>query len=153
MMRRILIWVAVVIMVISLTLVLGYVGYLKRDKIEVMLGLAEPKPELSATPLFKPLDKFVISLEGGADTHYMVLEVALVTHNPAVLNQLDEQKPLLRNAMVQYFSHRSHDEVRKELQQIKVLQESLLKKLELTLESYGYKTYLDELLITKVVVQ
>ncbi|KUE80674.1 flagellar basal body-associated protein FliL [Aeromonas schubertii] len=152
-MRRILIWVAVVIMVISLTLVLGYVGYLKRDKIEVMLGLAEPKPELSATPLFKPLDKFVISLEGGADTHYMVLEVALVTHNPAVLNQLDEQKPLLRNAMVQYFSHRSHDEVRKELQQIKVLQESLLKKLELTLESYGYKTYLDELLITKVVVQ
>ncbi|MBZ6067077.1 flagellar basal body-associated FliL family protein [Aeromonas schubertii] len=152
-MRRILIWVAVVIMVISLTLVLGYVGYLKRDKIEVMLGLAEPKPELSATPLFKPLDKFVISLEGGAETHYMVLEVALVTHNPAVLNQLDEQKPLLRNAMVQYFSHRSHDEVRKELQQIKVLQESLLKKLELTLESYGYKTYLDELLITKVVVQ
>ncbi|ENY71393.1 flagellar basal body-associated FliL family protein [Aeromonas diversa] len=153
MMRRIVIWVAVVIMVICLTLVLGYVGYLKRDKIEVLLGLAEAQPELSATPLFKPLDKFVISLEGGDETHYMVLEVALVTHNPDVLLQLDEQKPLLRNAMVQYFSHRSHDEVRKELQQIKVLQESLLKKLELTLASYGYKTYLDELLITKVVVQ
>jgi flagellar FliL protein len=55
--------------------------------------------------------------------------------------------------MVQYFSHRTHDDVKKELQNITALQGSLLGKLVTTLQGYGYKPYLDEVLITKVLVQ
>ncbi|ASI21923.1 TPA: lateral flagellar basal body-associated protein LafF [Aeromonas salmonicida] len=152
-MRRVMKWLMVVVMALCLLAVLAYGVYLKRDLVAVWLGLAEPKPELSATPLFKPMERFVISLEGGAESHYLVLELALVTHNPAQLNTLNELTPLIRNAMVQYFSHRTHDDVKKELQNITALQSSLLGKLVTTLQGYGYKTYLDEVLITKVLVQ
>ncbi|MBR7629019.1 lateral flagellar basal body-associated protein LafF [Aeromonas popoffii] len=152
-MRRVMKWLMVVVMALCLLAVLAYGVYLKRDLVAVWLGLAEPTPELSATPLFKPMDRFVISLEGGAEPRYLVLEVALVTHNPVQLNTFNELTPLIRNAMVQYFSHRTHDDVKKELQNITALQSSLLGKLVTTLQGYGYKTYLDEVLITKVLVQ
>ena len=108
---------------------------------------------LSKTPLFKPMERFVISLEGDREPHYLVLELALVTHNPQQLETLNELTPLIRNAMVQYFSHRSHEAVKQELQNISALQTSLLGKLVGTLEGYGYKPYLDEVLVTKVLVQ
>jgi len=63
------------VMALCLLAVLAYGAYLKRDLVAVWLGLAEPKPELSATPLFKPMERFVISLEGGVESHYLVLEL------------------------------------------------------------------------------
>ncbi|QXC36231.1 lateral flagellar basal body-associated protein LafF [Aeromonas sp. FDAARGOS 1407] len=154
-MRRVMKWLMIVVLAIVLLAALAYGAYLKRDLIAVWLGLEEPKPELSEKPLFKPLDRFVISLEGDSQSHYLVLvlELALVTHNPAQLEELRMLNPLIRNAMVQYFSHRSNDDVQKELKDITALQTSLLGKLVTTLQSYGYKPYLDEVLITKVLVQ
>lgn len=152
-MRRVMKWLMMVIMALCLLVALAYGAYLKRDSIAVWLGLAEAKPELSKTPLFKPMERFVISLEGDSEPHYLVLELALVTHNPAQLETLNELTPLIRNAMVQYFSHRSHDAVKKELQNISALQSSLLSKLVTTLQGYGYQPYLDEVLVTKVLVQ
>ena len=146
-------WVMIFVMALCLLAILAYGAWLKRDVVEVWLGLAEPKPELSSTPLFKPMERFVISLEGGEQSHYLVLELALVTHNPQQLETLNELTPLIRNAMVQYFSHRSHDAVKLELQNISALQTSLLGKLVATLQGYGYKPYLDEVLVTKVLVQ
>ncbi|MFQ2269990.1 lateral flagellar basal body-associated protein LafF [Aeromonas enteropelogenes] len=146
-------WLMIVVLAIVLLAALAYGAYLKRDLIAVWLGLEEPKPELSEKPLFKPLDRFVISLEGESQSHYLVLELALVTHNPAQLEELKVLNPLIRNAMVQYFSHRTNDDVQKELKDITALQTSLLGKLVTTLQSYGYKSYLDEVLITKVLVQ
>ncbi len=153
MIRRVMKWLMIVVLAIVLLAALAYGAYLKRDLIAVWLGLEEPKPELSEKPLFKPLDRFVISLEGDSQSHYLVLELALVTHNPALLEELRMLNPLIRNAMVQYFSHRSNDDVQKELKDITALQTSLLGKLVTTLQSYGYKPYLDEVLITKVLVQ
>ena len=152
-MRRVMKWLMVVVMALCLLAVLAYGAYLKRETITVWLGLAEAKPELSKTPLFKPMERFVISLEGGSEPHYLVLELALVTHNPQQLETLNELTPLIRNAMVQYFSHRSHDAVKTELQNISALQTSLFGKLVTTLQGYGYQPYLDEVLITKVLVQ
>ncbi|CAJ1769498.1 hypothetical protein LHJMPILO_00444 [Aeromonas veronii] len=152
-MRRVMKWLMVVVIALCLLVLLAYGAWLKRDVIEVWLGLAEPKPELSSTPLFKPMERFVISLEGGEQSHYLVLELALVTYNPAQVAKLDELTPLIRNAMVQYFSHRSHDDVKVELQNISKLQVSLRDKLVTTVQGYGYKPYLDEVLITKVLVQ
>lgn len=64
-MRRVVKWLMMGVMALCLLAVLAYGAYLKRDLVAVWLGLAEPKPELSATPLFKPMERFVISLEGG----------------------------------------------------------------------------------------
>ena len=152
-MRRVMKWLMVIMMALCLLAALAYGAYLKRDTVAVWLGLAEAKPELSKTPLFKPMERFVISLEGDREPHYLVLELALVTHNPQQLETLNELTPLIRNAMVQYFSHRSHEAVKQELQNISALQTSLLGKLVGTREGYGYKPYLDEVLVTKVLVQ
>ncbi|MDO2948370.1 flagellar basal body-associated FliL family protein [Aeromonas simiae] len=149
-MKRILMVIVGVLVVAGLTL--GGV-YMMRDKISVMLGLSVPLVELSKTPLFKPLDKFVISLDSEDTTYYLVMESVLVTHRPDQLEQLDEYEPLMRNALVQYFSNRSNEAVRKELQDVGALQKALLAKLVTTLQGYGYDPVLDELLITKVVVQ
>lgn len=153
MMRSIMKFFILAVMASCLLLVLAYSAYLKRDNIVVWLGLEEPKPELSATPLFKPMERLVISLDGGAESRYLVLELALVTHNKAHLDSLSELTPLIRNIMVQYFSYRTHDDVKKELQNITSLQEALLVKLVTTLQGYGYKTDLDEVLVTNFLVQ
>ncbi|MCF3095883.1 LafF [Aeromonas australiensis] len=152
-MRRLMKWLMVIVLAIILLVALAYGVFLKRDVIAVWVGLEEPKPELSSQPLFKQMDRFVISLEGEGQSHYLVLELALVTHNPEQIDRLSEQAPLVRNAMVQYFSHRTNEDVQKELKDITALQTSLLGKLVTTLQSYGYKPYLDEVLITKVLVQ
>ena len=152
-MRRVMKWLMILVIVLCLLAGLAYVAYLKRDQLSVMLGLTEPKIELSKTPLFKPMERLIISLEGAAEPHYLVLELVLVTHVAADLTSFDELTPLIRNAMVQYFSNRSEDAVKTELQNIAALQASILAKLQTTLDGYGYKTHLDEILITKVLVQ
>ena len=68
-MRRVMKWLMVVVIALCLRVLLAYGAWLKRDVVEVWLGLAAPKPELSSTPLFKPMERFVISLEGGEQSH------------------------------------------------------------------------------------
>ena len=118
-----------------------------------MLGLEKPPVELSKKPLFKPLEKFVISLESDTSSNYLMLELALVTHDPSQMEIYDNLKPVIRNAMVQFFSHRNVDQVRKDLQQIEQLQQALRNKLTATISNYGYQPALDEVLVTKVVLQ
>ena len=86
-------WMMLMVMALCLLAALAYGAYLKRDTVAVWLGLAEAKPELSKTPLFKPMERFVISLEGDREPHYLVLELALVTHNPQQLETLNELTP------------------------------------------------------------
>ncbi|WP_421201419.1 flagellar basal body-associated FliL family protein [Aeromonas enteropelogenes] len=152
-MRRVVKRLMVVVTSLCLLIMLAYGAYLQRDQIAVWLGLSEAKPELSATPLFKPLERFVISLEGEREPRYLVLELNLVTRDPTQLTELDELTPLIRNVMVQYFSNRKHEDVQKELQDITALQTSLFGQLRATMQGYGYKSSLDEVLITKILVQ
>ncbi len=150
--RRLLILLAVVL-TMALTAAGTWMAMGHQTEIKAWLGLG-PKPvELSQKPLFKPLDKFVISLESETDSHYLMLELALVTHDPAQLEVIDTLKPVIRNAMVQFFSHRNVDQVRKDLQQIEQLQQALRNKLTATISNYGYQPALDEVLVTKVVLQ
>ena len=96
-MRRVMKWMMLMVMALCLLAALAYGAYLKRDTVAVWLGLAEAKPELSKTPLFKPMERFVISLEGDSEPHYLVLELALVTNKPTpfvapILDALDIAK-------------------------------------------------------------
>lgn len=115
-------------------------------------GKSPPKP-LSDKPLFKNLERFVISLEGQNNRHYLVLEMSLVTHDPEQLQAFDDVNPLLRNACVELFSKQSYEEMVTALQQVEPLQQQVLEKFRKTLEAYGYKQALDKVLFTKVVLQ
>lgn len=112
-----------------------------------------PEKKLSDKPLFKNLERFVISLEGQNARHYLVLEMSLVTHDHEQLQAFDEVAPLLRNASVELFSKRSYEDTVTALQQVDQVQQQVLEKFRKTLESYGYKQTLEKVLFTKVVLQ
>ncbi|MGK4474572.1 hypothetical protein [Aeromonas molluscorum] len=57
-------WMMLMVMALCLLAALAYGAYLKRDTVAVWLGLGRGQAELSKTPLFKPMERFVISLEG-----------------------------------------------------------------------------------------
>jgi flagellar FliL protein len=110
-------------------------------------------PEVSKKPLFKPLEKFVISIDGDNSRHYLMLEMTLVTHSAAQVESYDELMPVIRNSLVQYFSQRNEAQLTEELHHIEHLQTELQERLISTLQNYGFKAALDEVLITKYVVQ
>lgn len=110
-------------------------------------------PEVSKKPLFKPLEKFVISIDGDNSRHYLMLEMTLVTHSAAQLESYDELMPVIRNSLVQYFSQRNEAQLTEELHHVEHLQTELQERLISTLQNYGFKAALDEVLITKYVVQ
>ncbi|WKE66545.1 flagellar basal body-associated FliL family protein [Gallaecimonas kandeliae] len=117
---------------------------------------ADPPPPplvMSEKPLFQPLDKFVISLAGDEVQHYMMLELALVSHDPRMPEQSKELQPVIRNALLQYFSTRKYQEVREEIKDLSKLQLALKDRLKQTVDSYGYQLAVDEVLLTKVVIQ
>jgi flagellar protein FliL len=110
-------------------------------------------PEVSKKPLFKPLEKFVISIDGDNSRHYLMLEITLVTHSAAQIENYDELMPVIRNSLVQYFSQRNEAQLTEELHHVEHLQTELQEHLISTLQNYGFKAALDEVLITKYVVQ
>src|SRR5262249_33822610 len=117
-------------------------------------GLAEPAAKkLSDKPLFKPLDKFVISVDSPGGRHYLVLELALVTRDFDQYAQFDELNPALRNAAVELFSQRSYDDMRTQLQNVTALQDELLDKFRATMTAFSYQPALERVLITKIVMQ
>lgn len=111
------------------------------------------KPTLSTKPLFKPMEKFVITLEGEDGLHYLMLEVSLVSHDPRQLDVFTELMPVLRNAVVHLFSRRTNQQVNADLRDLDKLQLQLTEKLRATIQNYGEEPALDDVLITKVVVQ
>ena len=111
------------------------------------------QPEVSKKPLFKPLEKFVISIDGDNSRHYLMLEMTLVTHSASQLENYDELMPVIRNSLVQYFSQRNESQLTEELRHIEHLQAELQERLISTLHNYGFQPALDEVLITKYVVQ
>jgi len=110
-------------------------------------------PEVSKKPLFKPLEKFVISIDGDSSRHYLMLEMTLVTHSASQIDNYDELMPVIRNSLVQYFSQRNEAQLTEELHHVEHLQTELQERLISTLQNYGFKAALDEVLITKYVVQ
>lgn len=111
------------------------------------------KPALSDKPIFKPMEKFVVTLEGEDGLHYLMLEMSLVTHDPSQVAVYEELTPVLRNAVVQLFSKRGAPQVSSDLRELDKLQLLIADKLRATIQNYGQQAALDDVLITKVVVQ
>ncbi len=111
------------------------------------------EPAITKKPLFKPLEKFVISVDGDNTRRYLMLELTLVTHNQEQFASYDDYMPVIRNSLVQYFSPLNETQVSEELHHVDKLELDLQTRLSSTLQNYGFKPSLDEVLITKYVVQ
>lgn len=144
------------LLLVGATALTTYLGMLPGGFISRLLPSAQEQGTDVAPrgkPLFKPLDKFVISLEGSKEPHYLVLELALVTHDQEQLELFGELNPAIRNAMVQLFSGYSREQVQRQVQQLDQLQAQVAVKLRKTISGYGLKPELDGVLITKVIIQ
>ncbi len=112
-----------------------------------------PAEELSAQPLFKGLDKFVVSLANPQTPHYLLLELALVSQDPRMPEQADELKSVIRNALLKHFTAKTREDVREELREIDNLQGILKEILTAAALNYGHQLSVDTVLITNVVIQ
>lgn len=120
----------------------------------LLSGETEPEPvQVSEKPLFKPLNKFVVSLANDRVQHYMMLELTLVSHHPDMPAQADSMESVIRNALLKHFSSQSQQSVREEMQDIEALQEVLRGTLVAAAEGYGQELPVEKVLITNVVIQ
>lgn len=114
---------------------------------------SEPAPEISKKPLFKPLEKFVISIDGENTRHYLMIDLTLVTHSQEQINSYDDYMPVIRNSLVQFFSQLNETQVSEQLHNVDKLEVDMQARLTTALQNYGFKPAIDEVLITKYVVQ
>lgn len=108
---------------------------------------------MSDKPLFKPLEKIVVGLSGDRVQRYMMLELALVSRDPRIEEQSKTLTPVINNAVLQYFSQHTYEAARTEIQDLEQLQGRLLEKVQATTARYGHPLAVDQLLLTKVVIQ
>lgn len=139
-------------------LVLGLIALLIGGGVAGYFGFAQyfsaPKEEeLSARPLFFPMDKFVMSVAGDPTSRYLVLELTLVSHKASTIAALKEATPLLRNALVAHFASTSHLEVKVAMQQIDKVQQQLLSTFNQSLTENKFEHQLDKVLITNIFIQ
>lgn len=113
---------------------------------------AEPVP-MTEKPVFKPLNKFVVSLAQDRLPHYLMLELTLVSHHPDMPEQADSLESVIRNALLKYFSAHGQQSVRDQLQDIDALQEALRETLMTAAADYGEELPVEKVLITNVVIQ
>lgn len=63
---------------------------------------AEPVP-MTEKPVFKPLNKFVVSLAQDRLPHYLMLELTLVSHHPDMPEQADSLESVIPECPAQVF--------------------------------------------------
>ena len=104
-------------------------------------------------PLYYPLEKLVISVESDKVIYYMMMEVSLETHDEPSLAQIRHFLPVIRNHFVKDLSQRNFQSMRGYLKDLTSLQQELQKSLQQVLEKYQIPDVVDDILITKLVIQ
>lgn len=108
---------------------------------------------MSEKPLFKPLDKFVVSLARERSQHYLMVEMSLVSRHPDMPDQADELHSVIRNTLLRYFAGRTQQQVQEELASLEQLQDDLRDRLIAAAGHYDMPLDLDAVLLTNVVIQ
>lgn len=112
------------------------------------------KTSAAANPiLFYPMKRFVASVSDENYSRYLVLELSLSTHDQAFLAQLEQQAPVLRNVLVQYFANYSREQAKQAFENVSKVQQSLLQKFNEALKLQKIDSKLEQVLITNVYLQ
>ena len=111
----------------------------------------EEEPEVF--PLFLPLKRFVISLDGQYSSRYLVLEVSLMTHNRGGLERLEQGAPLLQNVLVGHFTGHSVEQAKEKVKNLSELQSNLLEMFNQVLVQHSFGQTVEQVIITNVFIQ
>ncbi|EGA65709.1 flagellar basal body-associated FliL family protein [Vibrio brasiliensis] len=113
--------------------------------------LTQP-PAPSRTPSFHELDKIVLSVKGKRQTHFVMLEVAVETRRPERIESIDDYMPIVRNSLLKLFSDKTYDDLRQD-GAVNQLQNQVKQTVLLALENTDIVAEIDDVLLTKYVVQ
>jgi len=146
------------ILIIGLVVIaaLGFLGFKFQNEIENEIkAFLKPSsgPELTVRPFYVPLDKMVVSVGSERTIYYVMMEITLETELEQSIEKINYFMPVIRNSFVQDLSQRSYDDIRKNLKSIDQLQVAMLSGLDVELEKYQMAGIIDNVLITKLVVQ
>ncbi len=144
----ILLTVLVIVCVLGLV---AFVGVNYGDDIKAMIN---KEPDSSETkPLYVPMEKLVISVDSDKTIYYMMVELTLETGTEQSMEQINYYMPVIRNVFVKSLSQRDFETMRHYLKDINKLQDELNQELVGVLEKYEIAGIVDNVLITKLVIQ
>lgn len=144
----------IILLGVLVVLILGGTAWaFSTGRLDALLAEQAEPVQMSDKPMFKPLNRFVVSLANEPIQHYMMLELTLVSHHPDMPSQADSLESVIRNALLRYFSGLTHQAVREEMRDIETLQEELRQTLVAAAADYGEELPVEKVLITNVVIQ
>jgi flagellar FliL protein len=116
-------------------------------------GEVIPEIVLNEEPTFLPLEKFVVGLSERTARSFMVVELALVSHDPRLEDQAKELDSVLRNAILVYFSGKGPTIAREEIANPTKLQSELRHAFMKAASDYGKELSVEKILLTNVIIQ
>jgi flagellar FliL protein len=146
-------------LVVSTTTIIGGVWYLKKASQDTNdfwsntpLSFLSQEKATVIPPTFHELDKVVLSVKGKRQTHFVMLEIAIETRRPERIQNIDNYMPVVRNALLKLFSDKTYDDLRQD-GSVDLLQNQVKQTVLLALENTDLVEEIDDVLLTKYVVQ
>ena len=120
---------------------------------DMLKSFSQPPTDEQNRPLYYPMEKLVISVESDKVIYYMMMEVSLETRDEPSLSQIRHFLPVIRNHFVKDLSQRNFQSMRGYLKDLQKLQQELHTSLQQVLAKYQIPDVVDNVLITKLVIQ
>lgn len=144
---------SVVVSAITFT---GAIWYMKNHNSvnlsDIVGNLPFQEDARSEHPSFHSLDKLVLSVKGQRQTHFVMLELALETHQPERIKNIDNYMPVVRNSLLKLFSNKTYEQLQNQ-PTIDSLQEEVKETLLTAFADTHLARDIDDVLLTKYVVQ
>ncbi|PSW03544.1 flagellar basal body-associated FliL family protein [Photobacterium lipolyticum] len=147
--------IAAVVLVIALIGAGGWWYFQQQAKIAEVAVDIEPQVPVAALvkkPVFLALDKFVVSVPGDDRLHYLMMELSVMSYSQEELDKLQDFLPVIRNAVITLLSEQ-HYNVFAQPGVMKPLQIALRDKLRSVMNDMASSNGIDQVLITKMVIQ
>ncbi|GLQ86769.1 flagellar basal body-associated FliL family protein [Dyella flagellata] len=134
---------------IAALVLLGAGGYLYTRGHGAQAAVTPPKPP----ELFLPLDPaFVVNFQDQDATRYLQVGVTVMTHDPAAVQAMKDNDPVIRNALVMLFSNQTYADLSATAGKKKLQTEALDAVRKIVADKTG-KPDVDALYFTSFVMQ
>lgn len=153
--KKIPLIIAAVVLVIALAGAGGWWYFQQQAKSLAMAVEVKPQVPVAALvkkPVFLELKKFVVSVPGDDRLHYLMMEMSVMSYNQDELDKLQDYLPVIRNAVITLLSKQHYNDLT-QLGVMEPLQIALRDKLRRVMNDMASSNGIDQVLITKMVIQ
>lgn len=103
-------------------------------------------------PQFHPLEKIVLSVKGNNQTHFVMLELAIETRDLEQISAINDYMPKIQNALLKLFATKHYNDLQ-QAGAVALLQDEVKHTLLTAFEDTYFVRHIDDVLLTKYVVQ